>query len=51
VSVLDTLRTLSDSHLRDLGKDAAADGQSSPEAKQRLAEHITREQQRRTQGR
>jgi hypothetical protein len=51
VSVPDTLRSLSDSRLRELGKDAAVDEQSSPAAKQRLVEHITREQQRRTQGR
>lgn len=48
MSVPDTLRSLDPRQLAELREYAAVDEQSSPEAKQRLVEHIDREQQRRT---
>lgn len=48
MSVPETLRSLDAARLRELREYAAADEQSSPAARQRLAEHIDREQQRRT---
>lgn len=50
MSVLETLRTLSDDRLRELGEYVAVDEQSSEAAKQRLAEHIDHEWKRRTGG-